>query len=105
MAGLAMLAGLLLGAAVAWAADKRESDGMVVKTEEGIRFKLPADWPIEKRNGIVAPIPVEEYLSKKLSAIESRLQQTEQQMGALDLRLRVIEEELKKPQRLKSGER
>lgn len=104
---------LAVAASAAWvlapapgsAAEKREaSDGSVVKTADGLRFKLPPDWPVEKRNGIVSPIPVEEYLSKKLSAIESRLQQLEQQMVAADLRLRAMEEELKKQQRLRSGD-
>ena len=104
VAGVALLAGLLLREAGARAADKRDAEGTVIKTEDGIRFKLPADWPIEKRNGILGPVPVEEYLSKKFSAIENRLQQAEQQLNSLDLRLRVMEEEIKKQQRLKSSE-
>jgi len=104
---------LAVAASAAWAlapapggaAEKREAGGgSVVKTEDGLRFKLPPDWPVEKRNGIVSPIPVEEYLSKKFSAVESRLQQLEQQVVAADLRLRTMEEELKKQQRLRSGD-
>ncbi|MBI3324655.1 MAG: hypothetical protein HYZ92_05185 [Candidatus Omnitrophica bacterium] len=100
-----VLMALLACGAPAMAAEKREaSDGVVVKSEDGLRFKLPADWPVEKRNGILAPVPIEEYLSKKFSGVESRLQQLEQQINGFDLRLRVIEEELKKQQRLRSGE-
>ena len=99
---------VMLGAVgpAAWlqAEDKgKEGQGAVLKTEDGLRFRLPADWPIEKRGGITAPIPIEEYLSRKLGAIESRLQSLEQQVTSTDMRLRVLEEDQKK-QRLKSKE-
>jgi hypothetical protein len=60
---------------------------------------------VEKRAGIVAPIPIEEYLARKFKAIDARLQGLEQQFNGFDIRLRVIEEELKKPSRgLRSSE-
>jgi hypothetical protein len=98
---LAVMAGIAL--ADAHAEDKRK-DGTAVRTEDGLRFQLPPDWPVEKRGGLVAPIPVEEYLTKKFSALENRLQNVEQQVTAFDLRLRVLEEQSKKEQRLKSAE-
>lgn len=64
----------------------------VRKTQEQLNFEVPPDWPIEKRGGMVAPIPVEEYLAMKFKAVESRLQTIEQKLNGLDLRLRVIEE-------------
>ena len=67
-----------------------------VVTKEGLHFKLPQDWPVEKRGGVVAPIPVEEYLAQKFSAMQSRLQALEQRVVGLELKLRVMEEELKR---------
>ncbi len=77
----------------------------VRKTEDGLHFNVPPDWPIEKRAGVTAPIPIEEYLAKKFSAIESRLQVLEQRVNGLDVRLRVQEEASKRPgQGLRSSE-
>jgi len=73
-----------------------EKEATTVVTKEGLHFKLPPDWPVEKRGGVVAPIPIEEYLAQKFSAIQSRLQALEQQMVGLELKLRVMEEELKR---------
>jgi hypothetical protein len=84
-----------------WAAQSAEGDQRVTvqKTEEGLHFNVPPDWPIEKRNGIVGPIPIEEYLSRKFSALESRVQELEKQTTGMDLRLRVMEEAMKGAQR------
>lgn len=103
---VAAVVGLLVlaGAWSAEAKDERAEGTTVIRTEEGLRFKLPADWPVEKRGSIVAPIPVEEYLSKKFSVLDTRLRQLEQQLASFDLRLRVIEEHLKEQNRLRSGE-
>lgn len=48
-----------------------------VKTEKGLRFAVPSDWPIEEHGGALAPIPVEEYVVRKFKAIESRLKTIE----------------------------
>ena len=92
------LAALL--AAAGWARASAE-DGMsadkptVRKSQEQLHFQLPPDWPIEKRGGMVGPIPVEEYLAMKFKALDSRLQAMEQKLNGMDLRLRVIEENQK----------
>ena len=88
-----------------FAADEQRGERAVgvVKTEEGLRFRLPPDWPVEKRGAVVAPIPVEEYLSRKLSGVDARLRVLEQQLGSFDLRLRVLEEALKQQGRLRSS--
>ena len=75
----------------------------VLKTQDGLRFELPADWPLEKRGGALGPIPVEAYLARKFAAIEIRLRMLEQQLGSTELRLRVLEESLKRAP-LQSGE-
>ncbi|MBI3011070.1 MAG: hypothetical protein HYY58_01065 [Candidatus Omnitrophica bacterium] len=105
-------AGLLVAVAAAWclggwpaSAEDRAGErvDMVLKTKEGLHFKVPPDWPVEKRDGVVAPIPIEEYMFRKFSAMESRLRALEQQVGAMELRIRVLEEELNKQQGLRSG--
>lgn len=103
-ASLAALA-LLGGFALPGLAADGEKDNPVttVRTAEGLHFQLPPDWPIEKRGGIVGPIPIEEYLARKFSAVENRLRLLEQQVGALDLKLRVLEEQAKKQSTLQSG--
>ena len=67
----------------------------VRKSQEQLHFELPPDWPIEKRGGMVGPIPVEEYLAMKFKALDARLQAMEQKLNGMDLRLRVIEENQK----------
>lgn len=80
---------------VGWAADRAEEPVTVRKTKEGLHFNLPADWPVEKRGGVMAPIPVEEYLAKKFQELDARLQAIEQRFNGFDVRLRVVEEQLK----------
>jgi len=77
-------------------AQERKEETTVVVTQDGLRFKLPPDWPVEKRGGVVAPIPIEEYLARKFSALEERLRRLEQQMIGLELKVRVMEEDLKR---------
>jgi len=44
------------------------------KSKRGLNFQVPEDWPIEKRGGIVAPIPTEEYILIKFKATEEEFQ-------------------------------
>jgi hypothetical protein len=88
-------AGLLLAAGPAGAEDPAAEKPTVRKTKEQLHFELPPDWPVEKRGGIVAPIPVEEYLAKKFKSLEAQLQAIEQRLNGLDLRMRVLEEAAK----------
>ena len=99
---------LMIGAAYptdgALAEDGSSKEPITIrKTEDRLHFQLPADWPVEKRNGVMGPIPIEEYLAKKFGAIESRLQSIEQRVNGFDVRLRALEEQNKKQtQTLKS---
>ncbi len=76
----------------------------VPKTKENLHFELPPDWPVEKRGGLVAPIPIEEYLAKRFkmidsrsAAMEQRVKTLEQRVTGLELRVRKMEERVKKP--------
>ena len=87
---------ILIAVPMSWAEESPKESVTVRKTSERLNFNLPPDWPIEKRGGIMAPIPIEEYLARKFKAIESRLQGVEEHLNGLDVRLRVLEEEAKK---------
>lgn len=81
----------------AWAEDAGSGEPVTVrKTKDNLSFQLPPDWPIEKRDGLVRPIPIEEYLARKFKALEGQLQSLEQRLNGLDVRLRVLEEDAKK---------
>ena len=54
----------------------------VKKTQKGLHFDVPEDWPVEERNGVVAPIPIEEYLARKFSALDKRLAVLEKRLQA-----------------------
>lgn len=69
----------------------------MVRTSDGLKFVVPPDWPIEKRNGIVAPIPIEEYLNRKFSGLERKVQALEEKVSALESKLSVLEARAKKP--------
>lgn len=101
---LIVVAGICLGLVGAGIVLAKDPEEMVVKTEEGLHFKLPPDWPVEKRKGVVAPVPVEEYLSRKFAGMESRLRALEQETASLELRFRVLEEHVKRPPKLQSVE-
>ncbi len=100
---MAWAVGLACGVPVWAAAGDKEKPATTVRTSDGLHFQVPPDWPIEKRNGAVGPIPVEEYLAKKFSAVENRLHLLEQQVGALDIKIRVLEEQAKKQSSLQSS--
>ena len=103
---LAFLVTAFMGAAPVWAEtpSAKEPAATVRKTEEGLHFDVPPDWPIEKRGGVIGPIPIEEYLGRKFQALTSQLQALEQRFNGFDVRLRVMEEEMKKQkQGLRSG--
>lgn len=55
-----------------------------VTTPEGLVFRVPEDMPIEKRGGILAPIPFDEYTYGKFKQLDTRL-------AAIDARLERIE--------------
>ena len=83
-----------------------EESAGVLKAKEGLRLNLPDDWPVQKRGTGRIPVTIEEYLVRKFGAMDKRIQRLEQQFTATDLRLRVMEEELKKQQQqLKSTEK
>lgn len=68
----------ILGLMIVGLANSRgETIPETTKTKKGLRFTVPEDWPVEERAGVVAPISVAEYVTKKFRDIESRLEKIE----------------------------
>ena len=82
----------------AWSADEDGSTESTVRKrhQEGLNFYVPPDWPVERRAGIVAPIPIEEYLANKFGALNERLDTVDRHISALEDRLKATEEVLRK---------
>jgi len=47
--------------------------GQGTKEVDGLRFTVPEDWPVEKRGGVVGPIPIEEYISMKFKNVQTEM--------------------------------
>lgn len=84
-----------------WAAERErraESEPITftyrnVTTKQGLTFRVPEDMPIEYRDGMVAPIPFDEYMYGKfkqmdfrMQRIESKLERVIRKLSALDKR-------------------
>jgi len=54
-----------------------------VTTKDGLTFRVPEDMPIEKRGGIQAPIPFDEYMYGKFKQMDVRLQRMEAQLNKI----------------------
>jgi len=68
-----------------------------VTTSEGLNFRVPEDMPIEKRNGIVAPIPFDEYMYGKFKQIDERLKSMEAKLDSIKQLIASIKESNPKP--------
>ena len=50
------------------------------KKIDGLNFHVPDDWPIEKRGGVLGPIPTEEYVSMKFKDITKEFEDIKGEM-------------------------
>lgn len=66
-----------------------------VTTPEGLSFSIPSDMPIERKNGLVTPVPFEEYLYIKFSLLEERIRGLEQRLDKMEEKLSKKFDELK----------
>ena len=66
-------------------AEIRDYRFKTVTTPEGLNFNVPEDMPIEKRNGVIQPIPFEEYLYFKFSKIQEKLTSLDEKMDKLQV--------------------
>lgn len=72
---------------------KEENFNYQTTTKKGLVFRVPEDMPIEERNGIVQPIPFDEYMYGKFKKLEDRLEKIELQIGAVETRIENIEKQ------------
>lgn len=91
--GAAFLASAWLLAAPLANSPAEPGEDLVTKEVKGFKFKVPADWPVEERGGTVAPIPTEEYLSKKFSAASTRFEAAEKRLIALETKAAALEQQ------------
>lgn len=61
-----------------------------VVTQDGLRFNVPADWPIEKHGAAVGPIAVEDYMVRKFKMVEARLEAAEQRVAELERQVKTL---------------
>ncbi|OGX36771.1 MAG: hypothetical protein A3C36_06570 [Omnitrophica WOR_2 bacterium RIFCSPHIGHO2_02_FULL_52_10] len=53
---------------------ERQCHAQNTKKVDGLNFQVPEDWPIEKRGGVLGPIPTEEYVSMKFKDIDEEFE-------------------------------
>ena len=98
------LACLLLVAVAAPAAG--ESNGgltdseVVVKTDGPHRLLLPRDWPIEHKDGRIAPVSIEIYMSMKFEQVGKVLERLDRRVAALEAGM-VAAQEVQRAQALR----
>ena len=75
-----------------WAKNEPLTDDTVtVRIEGAHRLLLPKDWPVEHKDGRIAPAPIEEYLSLKFDQVKEAFTETDQRLAALEQRLDALE--------------
>lgn len=89
---LASLASAWLLTAPTAGSSAAPGEELMTKEVKGLKFKVPADWAVEERGGTIAPIPVEEYLSKKFSTVTARFDAVDKRLGALETKQAELEQ-------------
>lgn len=72
-----------------------------IKTVNGLNFNVAKDRPIEKKNSIVAPMQVDQYVAMKFSKLEPRLQEMENRISRLEAELSSVRAQLQTPPKTK----
>ena len=65
-----------------------------VTTKEGLKFSIPSDMPIDRKDGLVTPIPFDEYLYIKFKQIEERIASVEKRIDKFEKRTDVFEKKI-----------
>lgn len=92
-----LLAAFAIGSAsfnLPWPCNADAEDQNKIRSVKGLQFNVPDDWPIEERGGTVGPIPIEEYIAKKFSAIDSKFVEAEGKLINVKMKLDEIESRL-----------
>ena len=93
---------VLAGCLAAWASpcvladdDPLTDDTVTVKTEGSHRLLLPKDWPIKQQDGVIAPAPVEEYLSMKFDQVRTKFAGVDGRLDRLERQMADVSEQQK----------
>ena len=99
-----LLLAMTLSSAVVLAYDEVEANKVAqdmkdygfkeVTTKEGLVFRIPSDMPIEKRAGMLSPVPFDEYLYIKFKKIEEKLIEVDKKLTDTDKKIDHLEETL-----------
>ncbi len=89
------LFGSLVVVWIGWTEERHLSDAEITvrTTEDGHRLLLPKDWPIERKNGVIAPVGVEQYLSVKFNQVEQAFQSIDARLNQLEARVTTLEQD------------
>ena len=94
VARLVIVGIVLLGCPLVAAAEEKQltDDEVVVRTEGAHHVLLPKDWPVEERDGRLAPVSVDAYLGMKFDQVAATFDRITQRLDALDHRLQQLED-------------
>lgn len=92
---LAFLFFLAVGLLPAYAQTEEEGE-FVVKSKDGLHFKVPADMPIVERGGVILPLPTDEYLIQKINALTERMDDLRNRTEALDQKVDSLNKQLER---------
>jgi uncharacterized phage infection (PIP) family protein YhgE len=71
-----------------------------IKQMGNLNFRVPDEWPVEKKGGLVMPVPTEEYVTMKFKEIEKEFLAVRSEMaetfGRFELTLMNMEKDLSK---------
>lgn len=66
----------------------------VVKVVDGLKFNVPEDRPIEKKDGVVMPMPIDKYVALKFSRLGKRLEKMEDSIRKIQADLSSVREDV-----------
>ena len=64
-----------------------------VTTKEGLVFRVPEDMPLETRNGIMAPIPFDEYMYSKFKQVDTKLKDVNDKLDRIEKKIDSLQPE------------
>lgn len=107
VSGVALSIVLVIGMEMPSAAEDvtLTEEDVVIKIEGSHRLLLPKDWLVEHKDGRIAPVAMEEYLSMKFGQVRQKFDETQERFEQLEQQVKALEEDRNKlQQRIRSLE-
>ncbi|OGX37012.1 MAG: hypothetical protein A3G91_06235 [Omnitrophica WOR_2 bacterium RIFCSPLOWO2_12_FULL_50_9] len=76
-----------------------QEDAKSPPSQKGLHFGVPEDWPIEKRGGVLAPVPMEEYVMTRFKNTASQFETIKSELTGLIQGIRADLEDFKNSSR------